>query len=92
MCVFFFSAKRLGLKWPEEEDLDLNPKHGITTPRYKTEKEKKAGLKMWRTHVHKRKRRIPNERNFLQGFWREVVSQEKIVYVLMANVFENNRD
>ena len=74
----------MGLKWPEEEDLDLNPKHGIKTPRYNTEEEKEAALQMWRTHVHKRQKRIPNERNFLQGFWREVVSQEKkIVYVLI---------
>ena len=64
MFFLFLSAKKLGLKWPEEEDLDLNPKDGVRIWAYDTEEQEKADLLVWKTHVKKRRKRIPDERNF----------------------------
>ena len=66
IVVFFLSAKKLGLKWPEKDDLDLNPMDGLRIPNeeYKKDKEYEADFKRWRTHVRKRRQRIPDERKF----------------------------
>ena len=39
----------------------MNPKDGVRIPDYETEEEYDAGFEAFKTHVRKRKARIPNE-------------------------------
>ena len=64
MLFFFLSAKKLGLKWPEKDDLDLNPMDGLRIPNEEYKKDKEyyeADFKRWKMHVRKRRLRIPDE-------------------------------
>ena len=51
----------MGLKWPEEEDLNLDPMDGLKPPEYPTKDAYDKGLKAYIKHVKLRKERIPNE-------------------------------